>query len=209
MRGAFWLTLLLALLTVPPYVRAAAGGDLVAMIARQSAEYPVVRARFTQTRTMSALKKPLITRGTLIYSRRDGVLWRIEAPYAVTYVLGESRVAEIGADGTRRERDAREIPGLAQVAKVFRALLGSDVAVLHNLFDAKASGGPDRWEIALTPHVPEVKRHLNGMRLTGGRFVEMVQVDEAGGDVTRLNLHDTRGDQGLTPEEFALFAPGR
>ncbi|MEI7614125.1 MAG: outer membrane lipoprotein carrier protein LolA, partial [Betaproteobacteria bacterium] len=89
--------------------------ELLSRISAQVEQYPVVRADFVQTKKMAALKRPLITSGRLVYSRQHGVLWQIEQPFRMNYILGEERIVEVGSDGSRRERGVREVPGLAQV----------------------------------------------------------------------------------------------
>src|SRR6185369_15238228 len=107
-------------------------------------------------------------------SRRHGVLWQIEQPFRMSYVLGEERIVEIGADGVRRERGLRDVPGLAQVGRVFRALLGANTAALRDYFDATVQGDPAKWEIELKPRQPQLAQFLTGLQLSGGRFVDKI-----------------------------------
>lgn len=69
--------------------------DTLSRIGAQMEQYPVVRAEFIQNKQMPALKRPLVTSGRLVFSRRHGVLWQIEQPYRMSYVLGEERIVEI------------------------------------------------------------------------------------------------------------------
>ena len=75
--------------------------ELLTRIAGQLDKHAVVRAEFSQSKQISGLKRPLQTSGQLIFSRQHGVLWQIEQPYKVGYILGEDKVVEIGADGSR------------------------------------------------------------------------------------------------------------
>ncbi|MDR1275176.1 MAG: outer membrane lipoprotein carrier protein LolA [Candidatus Accumulibacter sp.] len=171
---------------------------------------PVVRARFEQTKTIRSLKRPLVVSGRLVFSQRHGVLWAIDAPYRITYVLGEDRVAEIDDAGTRRERASSELPGFSQVSRVFRALLSAKTQVLGEYFDVRvktsAEGeGTAPWELVLTPRQDHLARFLSGMRVSGARFVENLSIDEAGGNRSEIRFFDTRGDGALSGDERALF----
>ena len=115
---------LLCLFIVP----AQAADDLAAQIAARIEQHPVLRASFEQEKQMAALKRPLLTAGKLTLSRQHGVLWQIERPYRMSYVLAETRIVEIDAAGQRRERGGKEVPGLAQVGRVFRAMLGGKLS---------------------------------------------------------------------------------
>ena len=194
--------LLLGLLGVPLHTLAA---DTLARIAVQVEQYPVVRADFEQTRNMSALKRPLVMRGRLTYSRRYGVLWQIEQPYRITYLLGEERIVEIASDGARRERGLREVPGLAQVGRVFRAMLGANTSALQEYFDIAVHGDVGQWEIELKPRQPQLAQFLTGMQLSGTRFVDSIRIGEADGDSTQIRFQYTQGDNALSGSEVQLF----
>jgi hypothetical protein len=135
--------------------------DLLERIGAQIGQHAVVRAEFTQTRQMAAMKRPLATSGRLVYARQQGVLWQIEQPYRIGYVLGEERIAEIAADGTRRERRVRDVPGLAQVSRVLRALFGAEAAVLREHFEVTQRGDVTKWELELKPRQPQLAQFLS------------------------------------------------
>jgi hypothetical protein len=168
-------------------------------------QYPVVRAEFIQNKQMPALKRPLVTSGRLVFSRRHGVLWQIEQPYRMSYVLGEERIVEIAADGTRRERGLRDVPGLAQVGRVFRAMLGANTSALREIFVVRVQGGPDKWEIDLTPRQAQLAQFLSGLQLSGGRFVESLSISETGGDMTQIRFRNTQSASVPSEAELQLF----
>jgi len=183
----------------------AAETNTLARIGAQLEQHAVIRAEFTQRKQMAAMKRPLLTSGRLVLSRQHGVLWQIEQPLRISYVLGEERIVEIGADGARRERGVRDVPGLAQVSRVFRAMLGADSAALREQFDAAAHGDPAQWEIILTPRNAQLAQFLTRLQLSGGRFVSDISIVEAGGDTTQINFHHTQGSNALSDTELQLF----
>lgn len=203
---SLWLRMLLsffAFVFVAP--AQATEPDALARIGAQIEQYPVVRAEFTQSKQMAALKRPLLTSGRLVYSRRHGVLWQIEQPFRISYVLGEEKIVEIGADGVRRERGLREVPGLAQVGRVFRAMLGANSTALREYFDATVHGDPARWEIELKPRQPQLAQFLSGLQLSGGRFVDGIRIVEAGGDTTQIRFRNAQGASAPNDAELQLF----
>jgi outer membrane lipoprotein-sorting protein len=78
-----------------------AGNDaaLVSQVASRLGQIKGVRAQFTQTQTLSAMKQPLVSTGTLVFYRERGVIWRIDTPYKATYVIGDTGVSEVDANG--------------------------------------------------------------------------------------------------------------
>ena len=179
--------------------------DTLADIAARIEHYPVVHSEFVQTKTMAALKRPLVTSGRLTYSRQHGVLWQIDQPFRMSYVLGEDRIVEIGSDGVRRERGIRDVPGLAQVGRVFRAMLGANTAALQEYFDVGVQGDVGQWEIELKPRQAQLAQFLTGMHFSGARFVESIKISEAGGDVTQIQFRNTREADVPGEEDLKLF----
>ena len=164
-----------------------------AKIGSQIEQYPIVRAEFTQTKHMAALKRPLVTSGRLVFSREHGVAWKIEHPYSVTYLLSDERMVEIGADGTRKERGQREVPGLAQIGRVFHAMLGANTATLHEYFEVIAHSSAKKWSIDLKPRQPQIAKFIASLHITGDRFVESIRIVEAGGDTTTIRFRNMQG----------------
>lgn len=189
----------------------AAESDTLALIGAQIEQHPIIRAEFIQTKQMAALKRPLITIGRLVYSRRHGVLWQIDQPYRISYVLGEEKIIEIGADGIRKERGLREVPGLAQIGRIFRAMLGANAVAMREYFNVAVQGDTGKWEIDLKPRQLQLAQFLTGLQLGGGRFVESIRIGEAGGDTTQIRFRNTQGAAAPSESELHLFSgePGK
>jgi hypothetical protein len=181
----------------------------VARIGAHIGQHPVVRAEFTQTRQMAVMKRPLVTSGRLVYARQQGVLWQIEQPYRMTYALGEERMAEISADGARRERRLHDVPGLAQVGRVLRALFGADTAVLQEHFEISLRGDAAKWELDLKPRQPQFAQVITALQVSGGRFVEAIRMEEAGGDTTQIRFRNPQAAAAPEPGELQLFGPAK
>lgn len=203
------ISLLLLLIAAATLPARATEPDTLARIGAQIEQHAVVRAEFTQSKQMAALKRPLVTTGRLVFSRRHGVLWQIERPYRMSYVLGEERIVEIAADGTRRERGLRDVPGLAQVGRVFRAMLGANTAALREVFEVSVQGDSVKWEIELKPRQAQLAQFLSGLQLSGGRFVEGVRIGETGGDMTQIRFRNTQAASAPSEAELQLFGEPR
>ena len=194
---------LLALLSYLPLY--AADANALAKISAQVDQYSVVRAEFTQTKQMAAMKRPLITTGKLVFVRQHGVLWQIEQPYRISYLLSEEKIVEIGPDGIRKERSQREIPGLAQVGRVFRAMLGANTAALHEYFDVVANGNAKKWRIDLKPRQPQIGKFITSLHISGGHFVESIRIVEAEGDTTLIRFRNSHGSAKASKSDEQLF----
>lgn len=191
-------------------VSAAAGAapsadDLAARLNQRLEQKPVLRADFVQEKQMAAFKKPLVTKGRLAFVRGQGVVWKIESPLKLTYVLTDERIVEIGEDGQPQVRTAQDVPGLAQVGKVFRALLGAQTGALKDLFAIAPEGSAEAWRLALTPKAGPVGQFMRRIDLAGGRHVDRIRIEEGNGDTTTISFRNTSEDDTPSAEERTLF----
>lgn len=179
--------------------------DVSMRLNRNLEQHPVLRAEFVQEKHMAAFKKPLVTRGRLVFVRGEGVLWKIESPLKLTYVLADNRIVEIGEDGAARTRTAQDVPGLAQVGQVFRALLGAQTDALAGYFTIAAQGSPEAWRLVLTPRPGPLGQFMRQIQLAGARHVERIRIEEAGGDATVIAFRDIAEQDSLSAQERSLF----
>lgn len=196
---------LLALLFAPPMLAFGNGEEIAAQLSRRLSQRNVVRADFIQEKQMAGFRKPLLTRGKMVFARNRGVLWKLESPLRITYVLTEERIVEISENGQMQSRTARDVPGLAQVGRIFSALLGAQAGPLNDLFtfDGELSG--ERWKLTLLPRPGPVAQYMKQVRLEGARHVERIRIDEANGDSTNIVFANPREDDNPTVDETALL----
>lgn len=197
--------LLLAAATATGAINVPDAASLSAQFASRLEQHPVLRAQFIQEKQMAAFKKPLVTRGRLVFVRGEGVLWKIEAPLKLTYVLTDNRIVEIGEDGKAIARSAKEVPGIEQVGRVFRALLGAQTSAVADIFTIAPEGTPDAWRMTLSPKPRPLSQFMRQIRLAGGRHVEHIDIEEANGDKTAIAFRNTSEHDSPSAEERAWF----
>jgi len=182
-----------------------AAGQIPAGLADHLKDAAVVHADFEQVRTLAALSRPLKASGSLVLVRDKGVLWRMAKPVAMTYVMGPKGLLTVDGAGRRERRTARDLPVVGQMGRLFQALVQGDWKALEGSFTLTGSGTPAHWEVSLVPTARAVgfpKR----LRLTGGRFVERILLEEAGGDRMEITFSRQRLDAPVTEAEGLLLA---
>lgn len=194
----------LAGLVMSPALRA--DDALLQEIAARVADAPVLRAAFSQTKTLAALRKPFRLAGHFTYAREAGVLWQVDTPYPARYLIGRDGMVEIGPDGQRRPQSGREAAGVARAGQILQALLGADLAPLQAAFVLDPVRQGTGWRVTLTPRNAELARHLARIELTGHDAVEQVELFEGGGDHTEIRFTAIARDRQLNAAEAALFA---
>ncbi|MFL9872830.1 outer membrane lipoprotein carrier protein LolA [Paraburkholderia megapolitana] len=189
-----------------PPSAAAADSTLVAQIAAHLGQAPGIRARFTQTQTLSAMKQPLVSRGSLLFVRALGVIWQIESPYKATYVITDTGVVEVNPQGQRiATQTASGTRGVAQVSRMMRAMLGGDLSSLYSQFDVHAQGTSAQWRMQLTPNQPQLAQSIRSLQMTGGTYLQTLHIAFANGDATQLDFANTTPVEAPTPAERTLF----
>ncbi|MEM5435186.1 outer membrane lipoprotein carrier protein LolA [Paraburkholderia diazotrophica] len=183
-----------------------ANAALVSQIAARLAQAKGVRAQFTQTQTLSAMKQPLVSTGSLVFFRERGVIWRIDTPYKATYVIGDAGVSEVDANGKRiNTKSAQGVRGVAQVSKMMRAMLGGDLSALYSQFDVDAQGTPSQWKLELKPNQPQLAQSIKGLQMTGGEFLQTLRIALANGDVTQIEFAKSEAVSEPAPGERTLL----
>jgi hypothetical protein len=180
-------------------------GQMPSGLTAHLAEAACIHLDFSQTRTLAALSRPLKASGSLVLDRDKGVIWALQHPVALTYVMGPRGLLVVNGDGSRERKSAREAPMVAQMGQIFQALAKGDWHALDAYFTVTGEGRPERWEVNLTPNA-QAAAFVKHIRLNGGRFIDRIRVDEAAGDRTELVFQHQTMDAPLTGAEAALLA---
>jgi outer membrane lipoprotein-sorting protein len=206
-RGA--VAALLIALSMPVFAAQPASASdtgLVSQIAGHLAQAKGVRAQFTQTQTLSAMKQPLVSTGSLVFFRERGVIWQIDTPYKATYVITDTGVSEVNANGQRTNSKSSDgVRGVAQVSRMMRAMLGGDLSALYAQFDVHADGTPAQWRMQLTPNQPQLAQSIKGLEMSGGDYLQALRITLANGDVTRIDFANSAAVSELPPADRTLF----
>jgi outer membrane lipoprotein-sorting protein len=205
----FRALLVVLLCTAAPLHAASGNQALVSQVTSRLAQMKGVRAQFAQTQTLSAMKQPLVSTGTLVFMRDRGVIWRVETPYVATFVITDAGVTEVDANGKPiRTKSAQGVRGVAQVSKMMRAMLGGDLSALYSQFDVDAHGSASDWTLDLAPSQPQLAQAIRGLHMTGGAFLRSLRIDLASGDTTRIEFTKSEAADDLpSAERILLSAP--
>lgn len=184
----------------------AADTALVSRITANLARVKGVRARFTQTQTLAAMKAPLVSTGSLLFFRERGVIWQIETPYRKTWVMSDSGMAVIDAAGQRVANGSPQgARGAAEIAKMMRTMLGGDLSALYSQFDVAAHGTPSQWRMRLVPRQPQIAQSLRTIEMEGGDYLQSLRITLASGDVVQYDFSGSAEVTEITPADQKLF----
>jgi len=164
----------------------------------------VVHADFKQTKKIDALEKPIHSLGRVVVHQDRGVLWYVESPYKVTFIITQGAFKELHADGTIRDRGRNGARSRSQVSGLFQALFTGDISEMQKYFEISATTEDDHWTLELQPK-EIMDRYLDGVLVSGADYVGSLLVEEAGGDSVEVIFSNQTSDVPLTEEEEQLL----
>ena len=197
----------------------AAQTELVQTITSRLGQASGVASRFRQTQTLSALRTPVNSSGSLLFFREKGVVWTTTSPIEQTFVItdagvkawhAQSRGNEGGDAGSKEGgngggKTSRSIKGVAQVARMMQAMLSGDLSALYSQFDVRAGGTADAWQMDLSPNQPQLAQVIKSVRLRGGAFLDDIRITFSRGDVTDIALSQQRALTQLSVQQQRYF----
>lgn len=189
---------------VPGLVGAAApdAPDVAQQVRRRLKQPEWLRGEFVQTKKVPGFVKPLVSRGDFVLARGLGVLWRTTKPFASELRLTREEIRATQGGQTAMRLDASREPAVRVINTLMFSLLNGDVSRLGELFEVSGDVQDDKWQLSLLPKPGPLRQVLQRVVLEGNSFVRRIQLFEANGDESLIQLDNLRPD--VAPEP-ALF----
>lgn len=165
-----------------------------------------LRGQYRQTKQLAELPRPLIAEGDFLFARTLGIAWRTVTPFPAELLITPDALVQRNG-GEEQRVDAATQPAVRAIAEVFFAVFTLDFNTLTTVFRPYAESQADgRWTLGLRPLQP--LGAIEELEIRGGTMVAQVVLRERGGDVTRIELHDTGvSATALSDADRARFAP--
>jgi outer membrane lipoprotein-sorting protein len=219
MRPATWIRLLalslcsLAAQAADPFAHPATGETLLrSMLSRPAAQLEKARTlqgNFRQSRYLRELARPLIASGEFVFARDLGVYWHTTQPFDSVIVLNEAGMVQIDEGATALRMSADEQPAVRLIGNLFTALFTLDVTRLANDFDLYGTREGMRWTIGLKPRATTIAGVIRHVTVTGSDDVEQVELVDAQGERTVLELGTIQYSRDAPREEVRALLSGR
>lgn len=167
-----------------------------------------LRGHFIQERHLAGFANPLRSEGSFLLVPGTGLIWQGEKPFPNTTVLSPDGILQLANNQEAMRLPASKLPGLSHLYETLGTAVSGDIKSLQQTFSVTQQPGA-RWKIALTPLHPDnpAMAQLKSLMLTGGRFVDSVDVDKGGGDIDHITFLDQHMEKAnLTADEKKLFA---
>jgi len=170
-------------------------GDVLSQITARLAKSPITQGYFHQQKHLKVLHKPIISTGTFTYDQNKGVIWKTLTPIVSLLLVNESRLLT--------GQGEQAVP--AAFGKVFKAMLGGDLAALTDGFTVTGSDQKTSWQLELAPKDEMLKKIISTMMLSGDTELHKLEIREANGNVTDIAFDNITHPATLTDEQQSDF----
>lgn len=173
------------------------------------AAHPHTTGNFTQVKKLKANGRSIKSSGNFIFGL-DGIMWNTVKPFPSTLAVGETRIIQTAADGSRTIIEAEGNPVFGSIAGTLTAVFSNDLTNLKENFTTDFSekeGGA--WTLVLTPKDQTITAVLNTLTLEGSSGAEysmdVIILEEASGNTITYSFFDQKYPKELTDAEKAFF----
>nr|WP_315438045.1 outer membrane lipoprotein carrier protein LolA [uncultured Pseudomonas sp.] len=172
-------------------------------LSEQLAKPEVIHGQFIQEKHLRALPQPLLSKGSFVLAKNDGLLWLLKTPLQQDYRITANGIAR--RDGNAWQLLPNKSAG-AEQNRLFLTVLQGDSSGLQRDFELALSGDAQQWKLTLTPRSLLLKQVFNQININGGELVQTIELLETQGDSTVLRMQDSTANQPLSEAEQHDFA---
>ncbi len=177
-------------------------------VASNLAKNKILRAKFNQLKKIAVLRRPLLSKGQMLYAEELGLYWSIESPFASHMRLSKNKVEQKGGSGDWKIV-ADGSPEVGKITSVFLALLTGDVELLSQHFTLYFVQNDGFWLIGLQPKSELLKKVMTKALLKGDTLVQEIITWEANGDSNHIQFFDSRIEPVVLTAAEKEFFQGR
>lgn len=159
-------------------------------------------ADFVQRRELKGIRKPLVSSGHVTLVKGRGVLWDQSEPFVQkTTITRRGMLLELEG---RKSAETPSSPGARVYAEMIEGLLEGDAKALEPRFSvAGISALPGgRWRLVLKPGDAALQRAFSRISVTGGRYVEALELESPDRERTTVEFSHIVGN-GAVHEDLA------
>lgn len=178
---------------------------LLSTISQRLVSTPVLRAQFTQTKKLKALRFPLRSTGYFLFSQKKGIFWQLKAPFPGQFKITSKGITQRAA-GEVTHIDGKNKPIIYGFTRMFLSIFSGRSSELHRHFYVYCTGTASAWTIGLRPKGTLLRKIFKSIVLSGSRTIRHVQMNERSGDRTMIQFTKVQtSPKHLTPKEQQWF----
>jgi outer membrane lipoprotein-sorting protein len=165
-------------------------------------------ARFEQTKHLSLLTEPLVSRGRFAFKAPDQVLWQIDEPKVTV------RIDQHGVHLPDLPNAEAEVAALAPFSEMMRELSGlftGSLTTVQKSFDVTAAGDAAAIRVHLVPRSEQWRRMFRSLELEFAApdlVMHTIHIDEALGDSLEIVFSEVHRNDDVANAVFGAAPAG-
>nr|WP_280920917.1 LolA-related protein [Cupriavidus sp. AcVe19-1a] len=146
------------------------------------------RVRFTETKYLAMLARPVQSSGELVFTAPDHLEKRTVSPKAESMVL-DGDMMTVERDGKRFTMPLQNYPELAAFIESIRGTLAGNRHTLERYYKLGLEGRASRWTLTLTPADSRMAAVVSQVRIDGRQdALDRVEIRQADGDRSVMTI---------------------
>lgn len=168
-------------------------GD-VSDISRLLTRAPLVCGAFTQSKTLKALTRPLVSTGRVVFVSGTGVLWQITSPFPSQVLVKKDALIRWDSANMPKRSGFGQTPQFRALSDVFFAVFAGDTSRLETSFETTSNIEANRWSLDLVPRDKAFASQITKIYVSGATFVDELRITEGQGDRTDIRFDGLAAD---------------
>lgn len=161
-----------------------------------------LQADFTETKKITALKRPLTSSGRLVFAAKLGLYRATTAPRAQELLITSKGVAQRDGAGKVERFDVAKQPIVKSFVDAFLLVLSGDEKALAAQFDLFFDGSAEQWSLGFVPRNEPLTKVIATIVVEGrGEWIDRVTITEKSGDTTTTAWSNVVTHKALTADE--------
>nr|WP_246201095.1 outer membrane lipoprotein carrier protein LolA [Vibrio ziniensis] len=178
----------------------------LASLQTQLQQHPIVRGSFTQSRTLAMFEQPLVSEGSFLLEKQNGLLWQQSTPFPVNLVLTQDKLRQTFANQPAQVITAKENPMAFYFSKIFLSVFHGDTQQLKSQFVLQFESHTEHWQLVLIPKEAPLNAVFSSIVIQGNQDIDSLVLEEVRGDKTEITFtNQTHQPENLTDAEQAQF----
>jgi hypothetical protein len=162
--------------------------DALSEIGGRLAKHAVICADFTQSKSLRALTRPLVSRGRFVFVAEKGVLWQVREPFPTQAVIKKDALISWNNEGKPQRLGFEKNPIFRSLSRVILAVFSGNTNQLQETFQVESAVTRSNWRLVLTPRDKSFAAIIARIRASGDRFIDELRIEEGRGDQTVITF---------------------
>ena len=154
---------------------------------------------FTQHKRIAALKRPLVSKGTLVLSPK-GICMATHSPFSSAVKITMDGIWQQTGERKARVQKSSDDFKIRHTAKILIALFTADKEALEKQFSLFYNQTEDGFQIGLRPRDRILAKIISNIVIDGSDGIHKIAIREASGDETTILISNTPPSKQITLE---------